>query len=102
MSGDGDTVPCTTAFDACLHRQHPQSIWCDATGLRFTNCTITHKASSIKTGDFQCLLEAANWWLPFRNSFTEDKLKLVHRYRRHAHPPWQTHHIGRSVRALGG
>jgi len=44
-------------FETCTFTANSRkSIWCDGGGAIFLNCTFTHKAASIKTGDFQCLL----------------------------------------------
>ena len=48
-------------FDACTFTANTcKSIWCSAGGVRFANCTITHKASLISTGDFQCLVRGGD------------------------------------------
>jgi len=44
-------------FDACAFTANSRkSIWCDGKGAVFLNCVITHKASTVPTGDFQCLI----------------------------------------------
>ena len=44
-------------FDACTFTANTcKSIWCSAKGVRFSDCTITHKMASIDSGDFQCLI----------------------------------------------
>lgn len=48
-------------FDACTFTANTcKSIWCSGTGVRFSDCTITHKASLIDNGDFQCLIRGSD------------------------------------------
>ena len=47
-------------FDACTFTANTcKSIWCSADGVRFYDCTITHKAPLIADGDFQCLIRGS-------------------------------------------
>lgn len=56
MNGKLDNV----WFEACTFTANTRkSIWCSGTGAMFLDCTFTHKASSIKSGDFQGLIRGA-------------------------------------------
>ncbi len=53
INGDMENVRfdgCTFTAGAC------KSLWCSGKGVRFSDCTITHKASLVRNGDFQCLI----------------------------------------------
>ena len=48
-------------FDACTFSANARkSLWSSGTGVKFSNCTITHKASGIAAGDFQCLIRGGS------------------------------------------
>lgn len=48
-------------FDGCsFTANEKRSIWCDGAGARFVDCSITHKATSVRDGDFQCLIRGAD------------------------------------------
>jgi hypothetical protein len=70
LNGDMKNV----TFDACTLMAHAcKSIWCSCTGVRFSDCTITHRASSIRTGDFQCLIRGSDLiGCHFREQFPSD------------------------------
>lgn len=57
INGDLENV----LFDACKFTANTRkSIWCSGAGVKFSDCTITHKASSLGAGDFQCLIRGSN------------------------------------------
>ena len=48
-------------FDACTFTANTcKSIYCSGKGVRFSDCTVTHKKASIDTGGFQCLIQGGD------------------------------------------